>query len=242
MNAGYSAKKECACPLAKHEHGTAAAFVYCGCHCYPCRNAYLEQRQRLRDGQMRPRSNSFIDRTGTRRRLEALHANGWSGTVLAEQLGLNSFQVVYLLRTSPSPVTHGTAAKVARLYDQLWDKQPTGGDVLKTTNWALRRGFAPPLAWDDTTIDDPNAEPALTGDDAGIDEVAVLRYMEGTLGLPLNARTPPEVVEAIRRLAAHGLDDVQIGDRIGRGKNAVAKLRERNSIPSGLRVADGRAA
>jgi hypothetical protein len=57
--------------------------------------------------------------------------------------------------------------------------------------------------------------------------------MSGTLRLPPNAKSA-ERVEAIRRLAARGLPDNQIGDRVGLEQHAVLKQRVRNGIPAGV--------
>lgn len=110
-----------------------------------------------------------VDGTGTSRRLQALVAIGWSGSRLAELLGYD--------RASFTPILHGRggttakgAAAVRALYDQLWDAPPTGtdaatrGSVSRARNFARSNGWPPPLAWDDDTIDDPDARPDLGED------------------------------------------------------------------------------
>jgi transcriptional regulator with XRE-family HTH domain len=66
-----------------------------------------------------------------------------------------------------------------------------------------------------------------------LDEVAMLRIMAGTLPVAENARSP-ERIEAIARLAASGLNDSEIGARIGISADAVLKTRRRNEIPAGV--------
>lgn len=71
-------------------------------------------------------------------------------------------------------VTHATAAKVADLYDELWDQPapPSGrhGSVpIKARNYAHRAGWVPPLLWDDETIDDPTATPHVDETPTGLD-------------------------------------------------------------------------
>ena len=71
---------------------------------------------------------------------------------------------------------------------------------------------------------------------AELDEIAVARIMAGTLAVPAgpNARYGAELAEAIRRLAARGLDDTHVGERVGRSKDAVTQIRTRNGIPAGV--------
>jgi hypothetical protein len=66
-----------------------------------------------------------------------------------------------------------------------------------------------------------------------LDEIAVERFMTGTLRLPKNARSP-ERLEAIARLAARGMNDTEIGERVGLEANTVGQLRLRNNITSGV--------
>jgi hypothetical protein len=105
-------------------------------------------------------------------------------------------------------------------------------------NAAAAEGWLPPLAWDDDTIDDPDAVPNRTCDEAGIDFVMVDRLCSGHAQFksPGGGRPDPaEVIEAVRLLTARGLTDGEIGDRIGRSKEAVLKVRARAGIPSGTK-------
>jgi hypothetical protein len=103
-----------------------------------------------------------IDATGTRRRLQALAAIGFPFTRLGEHLPLHPAQVG---RVARSPQVHaGTARAVAKVYDRLWNQDPTQYGVrpataLKVRRYAKSQGWAPPAAWDDDLIDDPAAEP-----------------------------------------------------------------------------------
>lgn len=105
---------------------------------------------------------AFIDATGTRRRLQALVAVGWSRVAIGERIGAD------VNRLTTGRYTRVTAAKaraVCRLYDELWDQRPaetTKGERIsasKARHHAQARGWAPPAAWDDATIDDPAARP-----------------------------------------------------------------------------------
>jgi hypothetical protein len=63
-------------------------------------------------------------------------------------------------------VLAATARAAATLYDELWDVPPatdshrTRQSASRARNHAAARGWPPPAAWDDDTIDDPAAGPA----------------------------------------------------------------------------------
>lgn len=113
---------------------------------------------------------ALVEASGTRRRIQALVVIGWSKARLARQLGMapSNFN-----KTLNSETVHAeTARKVQALYDQLWNQPQYGHDhrsrisANASRNRAKAKGWAPPLAWDDETIDDPNATPDM-GQEAG---------------------------------------------------------------------------
>lgn len=99
-------------------------------------------------------------------------------------------------------VTVQTRAGVAALYEQLWN--PAHPNPTAVAH-ARRHGWAPPMAWDDETIDDPNATPegvGPAGTRRSFDEVVWRRE----LGEPLDviARDLGMRVESLERnLARH---------------------------------------
>lgn len=107
-----------------------------------------------------------VDGTGTRRRLQALHRIGWTSEDIASRLGMTRMAINNLMRRD-TPVFATTKAKVTKVYDELWDVTPppmhgkAAGVRNRSINRAKRLGWAPPLAWDDDTIDDPDARPDL---------------------------------------------------------------------------------
>ncbi len=109
----------------------------------------------------RPR---FVDATGTRRRINALHAIGWTGTTLgrAYPRGPVSKQRVHQWRTA-ARVTAETRDAWAALYEQLRD---TPGPCAHSRILALRTGHQPPTAWAGVDIDNPRAQPNPTEDAA----------------------------------------------------------------------------
>jgi transcriptional regulator with XRE-family HTH domain len=111
-------------------------------------------------------ARAVVDATGTRRRVQALVAVGWSQAHIAAQVGLTPSGMSRLL-LHQDQVTAATARAVRAVYDELWDQAPPEGthwekaSAARARNHALASGWAPPAAWDDDRIDDPQApEPA----------------------------------------------------------------------------------
>lgn len=109
-------------------------------------------------------AGAFVDAAGTRRRIQALVALGWTHKALAPYLGVNSAYVGDL--ATNGNVTSRHARTVAAVYDRLWDADPlqhgvTPAAVKRSRNLANKNGWPPPLAWDDDSIDDPAAKPQL---------------------------------------------------------------------------------
>lgn len=132
--------------------------------------------------------SALVDATGTRRRLQALVAVGWSGAELMRRIGVIGTDFPKLAHRDR--VLARTERAVRALYDQLWDAAPPASTRFaratrsRALSFAAARGWAPPMAWDDATIDDPAAR-AATGepDDDGqngdlVDEVAVERAIQ----------------------------------------------------------------
>lgn len=140
-------------PVQRRTHGTNSG--YKTCHCCDCRRAHAESLRRFRSG----RSDKILDATGCRRRLQALQALGWSSSKIGRVAGINPGSIQRLLRAQQ--VRSSTAALVGRAYDDLSMKV---GPSTAVRELARRKGWPPPLAWDDDTIDRPDAVPhgALT--------------------------------------------------------------------------------
>lgn len=104
----------------------------------------------------------WVDSTGTVRRLRALFALGWTQDDLGARLG-TSAQYVSLLTTGRHPRVHrDNQAAVTTLYNQLSMTVPTNKAPWvhdRQRRLAASRGWAPPLCWDDRTLDDPTAAP-----------------------------------------------------------------------------------
>lgn len=102
--------------------------------------------------------------TGTARRLQALVTLGYSVSALAAMLGIERTNMSTLMDPSRE-VTVRKALMVRGLYDRLWctPNDPEGWrekiSASRARNMAAEKHWAPPLAWDDETIDDPDAAP-----------------------------------------------------------------------------------
>lgn len=172
---------------------------------------------------------------GPVRRLQALAVEGWPLGELGSRLGVSNSAVGMLRVTRQERVLRVTAERVAVLFDVLWplESPPAGRGSSYAATVAERRGWVAAWRWDGVDIDDPAAVPLPVV--AGPDEVLVDRIVAGTHRVPATSgRACPELVEAIRRLAGSGLNDSQIGRRVGRSFAAVQKTRLRHGIPPGV--------
>ncbi len=101
-----------------------------------------------------------LDGTGTRRRIQALVAAGWSFVVLAKEMGFNDRALASLARADR--VTVATARKVKDGYRRLnvltpeqYGIRPHARALARRV--AAREGWVTAAAWDN--IDDPNCKP-----------------------------------------------------------------------------------
>lgn len=151
---------------------------------------------------------------GTRRRLQALGALGWSAPAIARRLGMQPSTLYVILRGSAT-VTAATALRVRELYDDLWDQEPrqdtpvARSAAARTRVHAARRRWAPPQAWDDDTIDDPAARPG--------------RWKRNQTGTRLAAADVAELDRA-------GLTPAGIAERTGASRAAVDRALARARV------------
>jgi AraC-like DNA-binding protein len=100
-----------------------------------------------------------VDATGTRRRLQALVAAGWSMSQLAQRLNRqpSNFNRLFYETTCGA----ATARQVRALYAELWMTPPPEAThrqriaATRARNLAAQKRWPPPLWWDDDDIDDP---------------------------------------------------------------------------------------
>ena len=174
-------------------------------------------------------ATGHVPRVGAVRRVQALLAMGWSHHELAAAGAGNTPR---LLTCDGDLVRVQRWRQVRDVYDRLC---MTPGPSPQTRGWAKALGYAPPLAWDEASIDDPGARPqgdANTGPGARvIDLVAVRRTVDNPgVSPPLNRA---ERTMAVRALAAAGASDPQIADRLGVSDRTVLRWRQREQMPAG---------
>lgn len=98
-----------------------------------------------------------VSAIGTRRRVQALVALGWTQRVIAERVGVTDRALSVAIRKSDENLSD-LAAKTGNVYRELC---MTLGPCNRSRIRARKLGFAPPLAWDDDSIDDPDAKPDM---------------------------------------------------------------------------------
>lgn len=182
-------------------HGTVAGYNRIPCRDECCRRAMANYKKRWTWDAMNGRAR-IVSAVGTRRRIEALMALGWSGHIIGQRLGMSGNNVTRLRQADT--LTSSMASRVANLYDELSMSLPTGRTqaIANVRNLARRRGYLPPLAWDDV---DNDAAPARTHPSEHawdrVDEVVVRRLLDGQ---HVESCTRAEKEEALRRWSALG--------------------------------------
>ncbi|MFE0794699.1 hypothetical protein [Streptomyces mutabilis] len=104
----------------------------------------------------------YVDATGTRRRIQALRAIGYSAKAIAKAAGSAEARMQLISSGAQPTVRHWLAEKINTVFVELHDTPaPASCSATMTRNHAKAQGWAPPAAWDD--IDDPAAVPDWTG-------------------------------------------------------------------------------
>lgn len=119
---------------------------------------------------------AIIDATGTRRRLQALVALGWTYAEIGDRLGWQAAAVSHYAGGRRLRIHVRNHAAVVKIYDQLsmkvpaerTDRHPKDSFTRERIRAIARtKGWVPPLAWDDDVIDNPDARPATCDTDRG---------------------------------------------------------------------------
>jgi hypothetical protein len=155
--------------------------------------------------------NVRVSPVGTTRRLQALAVLGWPMREVCVRAGLAPRFGADSMRDAKPTILAESAKAIAAVYDELClTPAPSGAVNNHVRSYARGQGWAPALAWDDDTIDDPNAIPATEyapprnangGTKAvPIDDVVVDRILSGQVVPSTNA----ERREVVRRWMADG--------------------------------------
>lgn len=137
-------------------------------------------------------AGGVVDGTGTRRRLQALTAHGWSIIDLARLIGADRQN---LRRLYYSDVCERqTRERIEQLYRELWDKPAPARTLRRARAVASRHGWVGALAWEN--IDDPEEQPfaGMRVDADGpnsavwrLEEAALLRQLGESVDQALSA-------------------------------------------------------
>ncbi|MCV7084113.1 hypothetical protein H7H37_26460 [Mycolicibacterium insubricum] len=148
-------------------------------------------------------AGALVPAVGTARRLQALVAFGYPQSWLATRLGATPTNATRWFHNTDSQILAATARAVAVLFAEL---QLTPGPSARARHRGARLGWAPPMAWDEDTIDDPDATPHTgTGERVPFPETwAEMCDLGLTIPERLHAlNTNPQAL--IRRLGRNGL-------------------------------------
>lgn len=202
----------------------------------PARRVRKETAEKLLAVTFGHASRTTVDQSDTARRLQALMANGWSGSKLGERLGIQ--------RSNMTPLIHGrrevyadTARAVYELYLELAHQAPPETEhrdkiaASRARRYAASLGWAPPLRvggrlFTGEALPDPmdrlEAEVVDLGAPA-YDEAAVLRRMDGDREVKLGTA---ERLEVVARLHKQGLMDRDLAELTGIHRDQVARDRQ----------------
>ncbi len=154
-----------------------------------------------------PKGERKVAAHGAARRLQALMAEGWDATALAPLIGVSPISVQRWRREAFAVITYRRHERIREVYERLAD-HPRDDSRARRTAQAL--GYLPPLAWDDDTIDDPQAQPwAGQAEDAApvVDEVAIRRALAGER-IPLTRLEKHHALHARGRMSIQRAADV----------------------------------
>lgn len=99
----------------------------------------------------------MVTAVGTLRRFRALMALGYTGPEIAAEVGVSLNSLRSLDYHGCQTVRADTARKMVSAYDRMSMTLPEGRYANRTRLMAQRRGWPPPLAWDNP--DNPNETP-----------------------------------------------------------------------------------
>lgn len=187
-------------------HGANAGYV-AGCRERCCRDAAARYQRGIEWDHLNGRRRT-VPIVGAERRIEALQALGWSLEELSIRAGKSRAWLHVTINANRSGMIYRRNHDlIAALYDELSMTLPNTRFAARERNRARRKGFRPPLAWDEDNIDNPDARPrgAANGKrKTDVDPVAVERAMAGDR-IQLTRDERYEVVARLRNMGrSHG--------------------------------------
>jgi hypothetical protein len=144
-------------------HGTPSGYTTGGCRLACCTAASTRYNKVYR---MRALNGpTKVPTVGAVRRIRALQAMGWTLKDIAAAVGVKPGGSFGTLANRAS-ITRSMHDRIAAAYDRL---QATPGPSDRARQYAKRQGWAPPFAWDEGALDDPNARPDFGTPERGFD-------------------------------------------------------------------------
>jgi hypothetical protein len=134
-------------------HGTRQGYLYDGCRCASCTAANTREHKLYLLG----RKPKLIDPTGSRRRIHALLALGWTYGEISTACNRTSRNWACYVATSEGRIRSDVAAVIAAAYEWMSTTIPDGPYRDRGRSIAAAKGWHLPEAWDD--IDDPHEAP-----------------------------------------------------------------------------------
>lgn len=198
-------------------HGTPARYNHGRCRCVPCTRAVNRYQKHRLNEQVKGAPLS-VPALPTTRRIRALRTIGYTLRHLEAECGIPLKSLDNLSsaglrgrKFDRRSVLLTTERAVSEAYERLWDKP---GGSKRSVSDAAKRGWLPPLAWDDVTITQLKvslAKPVPSLHDPHVDWVAVDRLCGGER-VPA---TRVEKVEAFRLLSQRGMNYWDAGTLVG---------------------------
>jgi len=93
---------------------------------------------------------------GATRRLQAMVANGWTQTYIAQRLGMTVHNLGVVVHGHQAAVSAQRDRDIRALFNELEVRK---GPSTRARNLGVKHGWALPLEWDEEAIDDPAGEP-----------------------------------------------------------------------------------
>lgn len=166
---------------------------------------------------------ALIPARGAKRRIQALSTLGWTHDEMAARLGTQQRHISHIL-LHQERVTVAMHQAVAAMFDEWWNVTPPPitsykASRVRVLKAAERRGYLPPLAWDDI---DNDPTPAVVERETFIDELAVELAIAGDR-VNLSRLERHEVVKHFHPLR---WSDGRIADYIGCDERTILRDRE----------------
>ncbi|MFF9287571.1 helix-turn-helix domain-containing protein [Streptomyces griseosporeus] len=159
-------------------------------------------------------SSGDVPALGATRRIRALYALGHFNWRIAQEAGVSRDTISALAAGLWPTIKVSADDGIRAAYDRLCMKTGTSA---KTRILAQRRGWAPPLAWEEEAIDDPSAVPQFDAEPATATEGEnlVARWLMGE-SVVLGAEHRDEAL--LHLFEWTSLSSQQIADRLGMSK------------------------